>query len=67
MKIIDKENWSIEITNDGEKCISCWQASWLERLKFLIYGKAWIYILSGITQPPVAIVIDKTVFPKGNK
>lgn len=46
---------SLEVWTDGEQCISRWQMSWRERLSALIHGKVWVAVLSGITQPPIAI------------
>ena len=40
---------------DGKKCISCWKASFLERLKILFTGKVWVWVYSGKLSPPVLI------------
>jgi len=60
----DEECGTLPIWNDGKRCISCWKMSFKERLKALLYGKIWIHVLSGETQPPIAIECDKTVFIK---
>ena len=35
--------------------ISCWQAGWLDRLRFLWRGRIFLHVLGG--QPPVMLVI----------
>jgi hypothetical protein len=44
--------------------ISCWTASFWQRIKFLFHGKIWLGIYSGKTQPPVWVNCIKTVFKK---
>ena len=60
----DEECSPLPIFSDGKNCISCWRGSWKERLKFLLYGKVWIYVMSGKIQPPIAIDVNKTVFKR---
>ena len=62
--MIDEECASLPVYNDGEVCISKWRMSWIERLHCLIRGYVWIWVLSGATQPPIAIDATKTVFKK---
>ena len=38
---------------DDDYIISCWQASFKDRLKFLFVGKMWLGIMTGKSQPPV--------------
>jgi hypothetical protein len=40
---------------DGEQSLSRWKLTWRERLQVLLHGHVWITVLSGWTQPPVAI------------
>ena len=53
---------SLPVHTDGRQCVSCWSASWKERLSILFFGKVWLYVVSGRTQPPVCIDGCKTVF-----
>lgn len=53
---------SLPVYKDGKQCISCWEMSWKERLSALIFGKSWIWVLSGDTQPPIASDVTKTIF-----
>ena len=41
---------------------SCWRMSWRERLNALVYGKVWVAVLSGKTQPPIYIEASKNYF-----
>lgn len=41
----------------GTSCISCWKADWRERFRFLFTGQVWLNVVSGVTQPPVALYI----------
>lgn len=43
------------IWTDEEQCVSLWRPSLLERLSILFYGNVWLAVLSGATQPPVAV------------
>ena len=58
----DDECGTLPVYSDGFQCISCWKPSFRERLSILIFGKAWLYVLSGETQPPVSIEGIKTIF-----
>ena len=58
----DDECESLPIWNDGNHCISCWRPSWRERLSILLFGRVWLWVFSGDTQPPVAIDGCKELF-----
>lgn len=60
----DKECAPLPIYRENETCISCWKASFWQRVKFLFHGKIWLGVLSGETQPPVWVDCTKTVFIK---
>lgn len=57
----------LPIWNDGKNCISLWRLGWKERFSVLIFGRIWLCILSGETQPPVWLDASRSVFikPKG--
>lgn len=63
----DEECSSLWVYNDGQECVSCWRLTWKERIKALLFGKVWLGVLSGFTQPPVWMVCDKTVFTQKDK
>ena len=50
----------LPIWTDGEQCVSCWKMSLRERLSALLFGRAWLALLSGETQPPAAVQVGKT-------
>ena len=58
----DEECEPLPIHHDGESFVSCWKMSLKERIKGLLFGKIWLYVFSKISQPPVSMVCDKTVF-----
>jgi len=45
----DGECSSLDVWCDSKKCISLWKMSWKERLSALIFGRVWVYVLSGET------------------
>lgn len=52
----DEQCVPLPVYTNGEQCVSCWQASWKERWRFLFTGQVWLWVWSGETQPPVALV-----------
>jgi hypothetical protein len=60
----DEECGSLPVYNDGQHCISCWRPTWRERLSILLFGKVWLWVYSGYTQPPVALEGKITPFLK---
>jgi hypothetical protein len=60
----DEECGPLPVFNDGQQSISCWKMTWRERLSALVFGKVWLYVISGHTQPPVALEARKTIFVK---
>lgn len=62
----DKECSSLWVFTDNKQCVSCWKLSFTDRLKALVFGKIWIGILTGTTQPPIWADCKKTVFTYDN-
>lgn len=60
----DEECGSLPVYTDEKFCISCWKMNFKERLKALAFGKIWVWVHSGGTQPPIALKCCKTVFVK---
>ena len=58
----DEECSNLWVYTDGEQCISCWKMTIKQRLSALFFGKVWISVLSGQTQPPIWLDCTKTVF-----
>lgn len=57
-----EEVQSLEAWSDGEQCVSCWRPTWRERISILFFGRVWLSVLSGWTQPPVAVVATRKFF-----
>lgn len=53
---------SLPVFTDGRECISCWQMSWKERLSALLFGKVWLSVKTGDTQPPCYLQVGDTMF-----
>ncbi len=51
----DTECAPLRIYCDEKQCVSLWKPSLRERISILLFGKIWLSILSGKTQPPVSI------------
>ncbi len=60
----DEECGPLAIYSDGQQFISLWRMSWRERLSSLFFGKAWLFVHSGQTQPPVFLIATKEIFEK---
>lgn len=58
----DEQCSSLWTYSDGEQSISCWKMSWKERIKALVFGKVWLGVVSGNSQPPVWVDCNKTIF-----
>lgn len=63
----DEECSSLWVYTDGKACISCWKMSFKQRLSALFFGRVWLSVLSGQTQPPVWLDCCKTVFYQTEK
>lgn len=60
----EEECGPLPVYSDGKMCISSWDLSLKERISALIFGKAWLWVYSGSTQPPVSIEATRTIFGK---
>ena len=49
----------LPIWTDGEQCVSCWQMTWRERFAALFRGRVWLAMLTGKTQPPACLSVEK--------
>lgn len=52
----------LDIWTDSNQCVSCWKMSLRERLSALIFGRVWVSVLSGSSQPPIQLQATYTVF-----
>jgi hypothetical protein len=58
----EEECMSLSVHTDGVFCISCWRPTLRERLSILLFGKVWVWVRSGRTQPPIALDGKKSIF-----
>ncbi len=58
----DEECGPLPIYSDGQQCISLWRMSWRERVSSLLFGRVWLHVHSGRTQPPVGLQVTREVF-----
>jgi len=52
----------LRVWTDGEQCVSLWKPSFRERLSILLFGRVWLAVLSGHTQPPVTVSGQRAYF-----
>lgn len=46
----------LPVYTDEIGCISCWKATWKDRLNILFHGKIWVGVMSGNeSQPPISL------------
>jgi hypothetical protein len=62
--LTDLECGDLHVWTDGKQCISCWKPTFRQKMSILFFGRIWLSIWSGKTQPPVWIDATKTVFKK---
>jgi len=65
--IADEECGALPIYTDGASCLSCWKVTFVERLKVLLFGKVWVFVHSGATQPPISLNCWKNAFTGRNE
>lgn len=54
----DEDCMSLHVWTDGKHCVSLWRPTWRDRLRILFKGEIWLWIVSGGTQPPVAVTAE---------
>ncbi len=60
----DKKCGSLPVWTNNKQCISCWKMSFKDKIRAILFGKVWLSVLSGQTQPPVSLTIEKSMFEK---
>jgi hypothetical protein len=58
----EEECGPLRVFTDGKQCISLWQMTWHERLSALFFGRIWLFVMSGQTQPPVLLLVTNEIF-----
>jgi hypothetical protein len=59
---MDQPVASLPIWTDDQQCVSCWRPTWRERLSVLFFGRVWVQVMSGRTQPPIAVSASRSIF-----
>lgn len=54
--------FALPIWTDGQQTVSCWRLSLRERLSALFFGRIWIAVLFGGTQPPISAAVARKYF-----
>lgn len=57
-----EECGDLPVFTDGTQCISLWKMSWRERFSALFFGRIWLSVRSGQSQPPVWLMATKEIF-----
>ena len=65
-RMTDEECGPLPIFTDGKQCVSLWHMSLRERLSALVFGKIWVQVLSGVTQPPISLSVARNIFEVDN-
>lgn len=60
----DEECTPLPIYRGGGECISCWQLTTEELMEVLQSKRIWIRVLSGKSQPPIALETSSPFDPK---
>ena len=61
-RMTDEECGSLPVHADGESCVSCWRLGFFERVRALVFGRIWLTVYGGVTQPPVSLFCGKKFF-----
>jgi hypothetical protein len=62
-----EECGDLPVFTDGKQCISLWQMSWRERFSALFFGRIWLSVHMGETQPPVWLMAMNDIFGKAKE
>lgn len=46
---------SLPVFTDSKRCVSCWRLGFKERIRVLFFGRIWLTVYGGGTQPPVSM------------
>lgn len=54
----DEECKSLHVWSNGQTCVSVWNTSLFNRIKFIFTNRLYLIINSGPSQPPVRLTFD---------
>lgn len=52
----------LPVWTDGKHTVSCWRMTWRDRLSALLFGRVWLWVWYGSTQPPVMLTAERSPF-----
>ena len=58
----DEDCGPLPVFSDGKQSVSLWRPTWRERISVLVFGRVWLSVFAGSTQPPVSIWGTRRVF-----
>ena len=61
-KGLEEEVNPLPVWADGIQCVSCWRPTWRERLSILLFGRVWLNVMAGASQPPVSLAGRRDYF-----
>ena len=53
---------NLPVWKNGTVIVSCWKATWRERLSTLFFGRIWLRVSAKSTHAPVSVEGAKTIF-----
>jgi hypothetical protein len=59
----DEECGPLPVYRGGGECISCWELTGEEIMRILETKKIWVRVLSGNSQPPIALELENPFLP----
>lgn len=62
--LTDLNYGNISAYSDGRQCITLWRPSLRERLSILFFGRIWLSVFSGSTQPLIGVDGKRNMFPR---
>ncbi len=60
----DRYDLPVHYDRAQNSCISRWKLSVLDRFRIAVFGKIWMFVESGVTQPPVWLDTHNQMFRK---
>ena len=60
----EKDITTLPVYTDGDLCISCWRPTLRERLSVALFGRVWVSVLGGPTQPPISVWAERAAFKR---
>lgn len=60
----DEECTPLYVYSTDKLCISCWRFNWYQRILVLLFGRIWLCVHGGKTQPPVWLDCARNIFVK---